>query len=191
MEMVRKLIVIYGCHGAGKSTLARTILGENFTECSNEYGKYTLSQDKSVVAVGKYSIKCGGADSLKGTEYYYKMLYWLINEFPNSTIVIEGIFLSALFKRPLEEFLRIKYDYGVEVLQVFLYADLKTSYERVLGRNGREPKLNNIKAKVNSVKNNIIKFRNIHEFPNVVINTVGKTKEDVYNEFVQFMKAYK
>jgi len=188
--MVRqKLLVIYGCHGAGKSTLARNILqsdGENFTEHSNEFGKYTVSEHGNIVAVGKYSIKCGGADSLKGTEFYYKMIYALLKKFPNSLIVIEGIFLSALFKRPLNEFLNIKYELGVEILQVFLFADIKTSYERVVGRNGREPKLDNIKAKVNSVKNNIIKFRNLNEFPNVLINTIGKTKEEVYNEFKQF-----
>lgn len=184
-----KLLVIYGCHGAGKTTLAKQILqedGKNFTEHSSQYGKYTISEHGNVIAVGKYSINCGGADSLAGTQFYYEMLEHLLKKFDNRLIVIEGIFLSALFKVPLNEFLKIKYDYGVEVLQVFLFADAKTSYERVLARSGRPPKVSNIVNKVNSVKNNILKFRELNEFPNVVINTVGKTKEQVYNEFKQF-----
>lgn len=189
--MVR-LFVIYGCHGAGKTTLAKNILqsdGNNFTECSNEYGKYTVSEKGNIIAVGKYSIKCGGADSLKGTEYYYKMLRWLIKKFPEKTIIIEGIFLSALFKKPLDEFLKIKYDYGAEVFQVFLYADTRISYERVLKRNGRAPKLENIKAKVNAVKNNIIKFKSLNEFPCVLIDTIGKTSDKVYEEFNNFYRS--
>lgn len=189
-----KLLVIYGAHGAGKTTLARQILqsdGENFTEHSNEFGKYTVSEHGNIIAVGKYSIKCGGADSLKGTEFYYDMLEALLKSFDNKLFVIEGIFLSALFKRPLNEFLKIKYEYGVEVLQVFLFADTQTSYQRVLARNGREPKIKNIKAKVNSVFNNIKKFRELNEFPNVVINTIGKNEREVYDEFKQFYDAQK
>lgn len=190
MEMAKnKLLVIYGCHGAGKTTLARNILqsdGKNFTEYSNEFGKYTVSEHGNIVAVGKYSIKCGGADSLKGTEFYYNMIYDLLNRFDNKLIVIEGIFLSALFKRPLNEFLKIKYEYGVNVYQVFLFADTETSYKRVLGRNGKEPKIKNIKAKVNSVFNNIKKFKELGEFPNTVINTIGKNEQEVFSEFKKF-----
>lgn len=190
----QKLIVIYGCHGAGKSTLARNILqsdGKNFKEYTDGLKKYTVSEHGNVVAVGKYSINCGGADSLANTALYYETIYDLLKKFDNSLIVIEGIFLSALFKTPLNEFLKIKYEMGIEILQVFLYADEKTSYERVLARSGRQPKIKNIKAKVNSVKNNIIKFRNLNEFPNVLINTVGKTEQEVYDEFKRFYDTQK
>jgi len=186
---LRNLIVIYGCHGAGKTTLAKNILlsdGLDFSEYQNKYGKYTLSQNKKYVAVGKYTINCGGADSLKCTQDYYNMLYELIFNYPKSSIIIEGIFLSGLFNKPLNEFLKIKYQYNINVLQVFLLADTKTSYNRVANRSGRLPNIKNIKGKVNSVKNNIIKFRQLNEFPNVIINTIGKTKEEVYGEFRQF-----
>lgn len=189
-----KLLVIYGCHGAGKTTLARNIIqsdGKNFTEHSTEFGKYTVSEHGNIIAVGKYSIKCGGADSLKGTPFYYEMLEHLLKSFDNKLIVIEGVFLSALFKRPLNEFLHYKYDYGVPITQVFLFTDAETSYKRVLGRNGREPKIKNIKAKVNSVFNNIKKFRELNEFPNIVINTIGKNEQEVYNEFKQFFYSQK
>lgn len=188
-----KILVIYGCHGSGKSTLAKHILqadGKNFTEHTCEFGKYTVSEHGNIIAVGKYSIKCGGADSLKGTAFYYDMLEYLLKKFDNSLIVIEGIFLSALFKTPLNQFLKYKYDYGVEVIQIFLYADITTSYQRVLGRNGREPKIKNIKAKVNAVKNNIIKFRELGEFPNVVINTIGKNEQEVFNDAKNFIIGF-
>lgn len=185
---------IYGCHGAGKTTLARNILtsdGGEFTEHNSEYGHYTVSKNGNIIAVGKYSTKCGGADSLKGTEYYYKMLDWLVDKFPDKTILIEGIFFSGLFKSPLKELLHLKYDLGVKVAQVFLYTDVATSYQRVVARNGREPKLAHIKSKQNAVSNNIIKFRRLGEFPSVVINTIGKTEEQVFQEFMKFYEIYR
>ncbi len=182
------ILVIYGAHGAGKTTLVKNILlsdGQNLKECECSYGKYTISENEHYVAVGKYSIKCGGADSLKGTEYYYKMLEKLVIDHPESTILIEGIFLSVLFSKPLDEFLKLKYDYGVKIIQVFLFVDNITSYSRVYARNGKQPNPHNIKAKVNSVFNTMKKFQEINEFPTIAINTVGKTQQEVYNEFNQ------
>lgn len=182
------IIVVYGAHGAGKTTLVKNILlsdGQNLKEFECPYGKYTVSENERYVAVGKYSIKCGGADSLKGTEYYYKMLEKLVIDYPHSTILIEGIFLSALFSKPLNEFLKLKYDYGIEILQVFLFVDNITSYSRVCLRNGKQPNPHNIRAKVNSVFNTMKKFQEINEFPIIFINTVGKTQQAVYNEFNQ------
>lgn len=188
-----KLLVIYGCHGSGKSTLAKHILqsdGKNFTEHSCEFGKYTVSEHGNIVAVGKYSINCGGADSLAGTEFYYGMLEHLLKKFDNRLLVIEGIFLSALFKRPLNEFLKYKYEYGVEVIQIFLYADYKTSYIRVFQRSGKEPKIKNIKGKVNAVINNIRKFKELNEFPITVINTIDKNSSEVFEDAKIFIKRF-
>lgn len=188
-----KILVIYGCHGAGKSTLARQLLqsdGKNFTEHSCEFGKYTVSEHGNIVAVGKYSIKCGGADSLAGTAFYYGMLEHLLKKFDNRLFVIEGIFVSTLHKTPLNEFLKYKYEYGVEVIQIFLYADYKTSYVRVLQRSGREPKIKNIKHKVDAVNSNFSKFKSLNLFPYTIINTIDKTSEEVFNDAEKFIKRF-
>lgn len=185
------LFVIYGCHGAGKSTLARNIInsdGGGFTEHANEFGTYTKSKNGNIVAAGKYSTNCGGLDSLKSTNHYYMMIKWLTENFPQSTIIAEGIFMSALFKKPLDEFLKLKYEKGINVNQVFLYADTQTSFNRVLSRSGRTPKLDNIKSKVNAVKNNIKKFLELGEFKSIVIDTVGKDEKEVYDRFEYFYK---
>ena len=188
------LYAIYGCHGAGKTTLARNILtadGGEFTEHRNEYGHYTVSKNGNVIAVGKYSTKCGGADSLKRAENYYKMLDWLVTKFEDKTVLVEGILFSEIFTKPLKSLLHLKYDLGVRVAQVFLYADTPTSLERVEKRSGRAQNLAHIKQKQSVVSNNIIKYRRLGEFDSVVINTIGKTEQEVFQEFTKFYNLYR
>ena len=189
---MQNLIVIYGCHGAGKTTLAKNIIQSDgeFQEYSNEIGKYTVSQNKKYVACGKYTIKCGGADSLKSTDDYFRMIDFLLENYPNSTVVIEGIFLSALFTKPLKQFLKYKYEKDVNITQVFLYTTVGTSFERVFGRNNREPKLKNIENKQKSVLRTFKKFSELGEFNNFVINTEGKTADEVYDDFRKQYKAW-
>lgn len=188
-----KIVVIFGGHGAGKSTLARQLLqadGGNFTENSCEFGKYTVSSNGNVVAVGKYSIACGGADSLSKTAFYYDMLEHLLKKFDNKLIVFEGIFVSTLHKTPLNEFLKYKYEYGVEVILIFLYADYKTSYIRVLQRSGKEPKAKNIKHKIDAVNSNFNKYKELKMFPYTIINTINKNQTEVFNEAKNFIGQF-
>ena len=182
----QKLIVIYGCHGAGKTTLAKNILlsdGENMSEFSNKHGRYTVSENKKYVAVGKYSIKCGGADSLKGVADYFNMIDFLIQNYTKSVIIVEGIFLSALFNTPLKQFLNLKYEKNIDITMILLYTTVKSSFDRVFSRNNRVPKLKNIQAKQKSVINTFGKFKQLQEFKTFIINTENKTADEVYNEF--------
>lgn len=183
--MVRKLYIIYGCHGAGKTTLAKNILQQEgeISEYKNEYGTYTVSKNKKYVAVGQYHSKCGGADSIKTTELYFKMIDFLLENFPDSIVICEGIFLSALFNSPLKHFLRYKYEKGVEITQVLLYTSIETSYNRVLNRNNREPKLDNIQNKQKSVLRTFKKFHDLGEFKGIIINTEGRDQKQVFDEF--------
>lgn len=185
---MQKLYIIYGCHGAGKTTLAKNILlsdGSELKELENSIGKYTVSQNETYVAAGKYSIKCGGADSLKSTEHYFKMLDFLIENYPKSVIIIEGIFLSALFSNPLKQFLKLKYEKNIDIYQVLLYTTINTSYNRVFQRNNRQPKIKNIENKQKSVIRTFQKFSKLGEFKNFVINTENKTSEEVKKEFFE------
>ena len=183
---MQKLIVIYGCHGAGKTTLAKNILlsdGQNMTELSNKFGRYTVSENKKYVAVGTYQIKCGGADSLKSVADYFNMIDFLIQEYPTSIIIVEGIFLSALFNTPLKQFLNLKYEKNIDITMILLYTTVKSSFDRVVSRNNRIPKLKNIQAKQKSVVNTFSKFKQLQEFNTYIINTENKNSIEVYDEY--------
>ena len=183
--MVKRLYIIYGCHGAGKTTLAKNVLQQfgEIKEYKNEYGTYTTSKNNEYVAVGQYHSKCGGADSIKTTDLYFKMIDFLFKEYPNSTVICEGIFLSGLFSKPLKHFLRYKYDKNIEITQILLYADVATSYKRVYYRNNIHPKEQNIINKQKSVTRTFLKFQELCEFNSIIINTENKTSDQVFKEF--------
>lgn len=184
--MSKKMLVIYGCHGAGKTTLAKNILtseGET-SEITTEFGKITLSKNKTYIAVGKYTTKCGGADSVKSVQDYFNEIYYIAQHYPKSKILVEGIFLSALWETPLKHYLKIKYDMGYDIEQVLLFAEAKTSYERVFARNNRQPKVDNIVNKQKSVLRTFRRFAKLGEFRNFIINTEGKTAVEVFEEFL-------
>ena len=181
---MQKLIVIYGCHGAGKTTLVKNILlsdGQNMIELSNKYGRYTISKNQKYVAVGTYKIKCGGADSLKTVDSYFKMINFLIEKYPKSIIIIEGAMFSTIFNTPLKHFLSLKYDKNIDVLIFLLYATLKTSYFRVIERSQKIPKFKVIEAKQKRALNLINKFKQLQEFKTFIINTENKTAQEVYD----------
>lgn len=183
---MQKLFVIYGCNGSGKSSLVKNLLlsdGENLQELSNNFGKYTISENKKYVAVGKYGIKCGGADSLKSANNYFNMIDFLIQNYPKSVVLLEGVLLTTIFNKPLKNFLRLKYDKNIDVNILLLYVTLKTAYFRVISRNGKFPKFDLIKSKQRGVLNIFSKFKQLQEFKTYIINTENKTADEVYNEF--------
>jgi thymidylate kinase len=187
---MNRLIVVYGCHGAGKSSLAKGIMEMDggLIECESPYGFYTKSKGERFISVGHYHSKCGGADSIKTVDLYFKSIEFLFETFKEKTIICEGIFLSALIQKPLKNFLRYKYEKGVEITQIFLYCSLGTSYRRVVERNGKIPKLKNIQNKQSQVLKTFEKFKKTKEFNCVIINTENKTKESVLKEACEKLK---
>lgn len=182
-----KIIRIIGSHGTGKTSLAKRLLmsDDGFDEIKTEYGYYCVSKNKLFVAIGKYSIKCGGCDCIKTLDKTLLFVDKLVKNYPNSNIIVEGCLLSSVFKKPLNNMLKLKYELNTDIIQVFLYADLKTLYYRVLNRNGNPPKLKHILSKYKSTYRMLKKYLELNEFKNYAINTENKTKEEVFEEFVK------
>lgn len=84
----------------------------------------------------------------------------------------------------IKTLLKIKYDMGYDIEQVLLFAEAKTSYERVFARNNRQPKVDNIVNKQKSVLRTFRRFAKLGEFRNFIINTEGKTAVEVFEEFL-------
>lgn len=188
---MQKLIVIFGCNGSGKTSLAKNILKANASELleiSTNYGKYTKNEKENIFAVGKYTISCGGADSVKTVTDYFNIIKTILKQNKDCTIILEGALLSTIFNKPLKNFLELKYEYNVKINLFFLYVSLKTAFLRVYNRNGRIPKMKTIQAKQKGVIRNFKNFVNLGEFSCFVIDTEGKTADEVYDDF---RKQYK
>lgn len=145
----RMLIQIKGGHGAGKSTLARNILGPKWTEeplvtYPHEYTHRV--EDKPIVAsvrpdgvalLGPYQNKCGGGDaySQKGVHDYLE------------TAILKGaqdyrhfIFEGAIISNVSGRYIRVSeaaLALGIPVVWVFLHLTPEQCIANVCARNGK------------------------------------------------------
>lgn len=193
---MKKLIAVFGINGAGKTTLVKNFLlsdsieddGEgllfdcyDFYERKNQFGTYTVSKGGKIVAVGKYSIKCGGADSIKTVEDYFNMIDFLAENYPEATLCVEGVLQRAIgdLTECYEKFLQR----GYEVNLIKLDVSLDKAVERVKNRNGRMPNVDCIKAKIKNTGRLFEKLQETEKFNWAVIDTENKTPEEVYTTF--------
>lgn len=192
---MKKLVAIFGINGAGKTTLVKNLLmsdyvsesdGDflldcfNFFEKQNKYGKYTVSKGGNYVAVGGYSCKCGGADSIKTVENYFAMINFLAEKYPASTLCVEGVLQKAI-----DDLINCYEDLqkkGYEPCLVKLETSLEQAVERVKNRNGQMPDIECIRAKVLNTGRLFKKLQDCGKFNCYVIDTDNKTVEQVYAE---------
>lgn len=183
--MVKTLVVIYGTNGAGKTSLARNILGDKIFGTRLESGMITLSEDESVCAIGGYFSKCGGVDGIKNSENWYKILYETLLTQKSDIIVMEGSLLSTLLNNPLKNFLKAKYEYGLQIECVFLKTSAETAIKRVYSRNGKIPKAKVIIDKLKRVNKLFEEFSKLKEFNCFQINVDNLNQSQVYDMFLQ------
>lgn len=183
--MVKKLIIIYGCHGSGKTTLAKNIVGEEAKEIKTNNGIITVSRDNKVVALGKYTVKTGGCDGLRRVDNYFVVLREAIDKIQTADLfVMEGILLSSVINKPLKILLQLKHEFGFDIEMIFLKTSVENSLRRVCGRNGKIPNINNILSKFESVRRVFVKIAQTKEFKCFVINTDNLTSKQVYENFL-------
>lgn len=199
---MKKLIAVFGINGAGKTTVVKNLLMSDseksddeellfdcfdFYEKKNQFGTYTVSKGGKFVAVGKYSIKCGGADSIKTVEDYFSMIDFLAENYPEATVCVEGVLQRAIgdLTECYEKFLQK----GYKVNLIKLDVSLEEAVARVVNRNGKMPNVECIKAKVTNTGRLFQKLQDCGKFNCAVIDTNDKTPEDVYSEFEKIVSA--
>lgn len=199
---MKKLIAIYGINGAGKTTLVKNLLmsdyvsesdGDFLLDCfdffekKSPYGTYTVSKGEKYVAVGGYSNKCGGADSIKTVENYFAMINFLVEKYPNSTLCVEGVLQKAIGDLiNCYENLKSK---GYEPCLIKLETSLNQAVERVKNRNGLIPNIECIKSKVTNTGRLFKKLQDCGKFNCYVIYTDNRTVEQVYEEFERVLSC--
>lgn len=191
---MKKLIAIYGINGAGKTSVVKNLLMSDFEksdgdflfdcfdffEKQNEFGTYTVSKGGKYVAVGNYSNKCGGADSIKTVENYFGMINFLSEKYPDATLCVEGVLQRAIdgLTNCYEELKKKGYEEHIIKLEV----SLEQAVERVKNRNGHMPDVECIRAKVVNTGRLFKKLQDCGKFNCHVIDTDNKTVEQVYAE---------
>lgn len=207
----RSVTIIIGAHGSGKSTLVRNIIGPNTEIKSAMYSKYTVSEipcngieridnniiyntarTRRVAAVGTYLTNCGGCDSVRRLAFSFQTMEHIIENEPETNVVMEGIILSNVFNTPLKNVLRAKYDHGMDVEICLLYVSQQKSYERVKRRNnGKDVKLNLIRDKQRGALRVYKHWISTNEFRCKAIDTTGLNGQQVFEQFSKWSLIYK
>lgn len=193
---MKKFIFILGTNGSGKSTLVRNLLlsdykneesGDflfdcfDFYEKNTKYGSYTISKGGKYSAIGKYSIKCGGADLINNKNDYYYLIDFLCDNY--NFVCVEGVMARA-FDDLVKCFDRVN-SKGFEIIIIKLSVDLETAINRVIGRNGRMPNSKNVEGKLNAFNNFFEKLKELNKFKCLEIQTENRTTKEVFDIFIK------
>ena len=193
---MKRFTMVFGTNGVGKTTLVKNILmsdqgvcpeeeclfdGLDYYEYNCDYGRYTLSKGGSYVAIGSYANKCGGADSIRDSFNYYAIIRLLAERYPSSDLFVEGVMTHSVDKL-CDLFDEFKSN-GYEVTLVYLKSTLDKAVERVCGRNGKNPNVDTMRSKIESVENQFKTY--VSKYKTLTIDVTEKTPEEVFDEFMK------
>ncbi len=137
--MAGNLVLIIGANGSGKSTVMRELLGSGAEVRRHPLGRYTASESRKLIALGKYDNACGGCDGIRTTFLVYNLADRLSGQFPDYDICLEGVLLSGIFTNVAKMLMELQFGHRRNVHVFLLYTNPLTSVTRVLARNGGRP----------------------------------------------------
>lgn len=136
------ILNIRGTNGAGKSHLVRQLIDDlHGQEILNEKGKilgYLL--DGNIRVVGKYNVKCGGADTLpKPVDQpgwnSMDVVEQQVREYAAlGHVVFEGLIVSSIWN---DRWIRLSNEFPS--IWLFLDTPMEVCHQRVMDRNGGRP----------------------------------------------------
>lgn len=190
-----QIINIRGTNGAGKSTpliLLRELDPDMFEVKKPVNGKNTVIAtvypNYKVVALGKYSNKCGGVDSLKDGATVRKSLKYALKTYPEYTVIFEGIVVSTIFKTYADLFTELEEKRGLKTKILYFMPPLETCIKRIYKRNGGKA-INEslVEGKYRTMERGIEKFKTAGFNVQVVDNSTWK-KKDCVEKFLNVIK---
>ena len=164
-----KLFFIYGGNGCGKTWLIKNYL-KDFEEIKTEFGYYSIDKKQKNIAIGKYSNKFGGGDSIKNVYCVFKLLNFILENFNNINIFIEDPMIYSM-KRFIDLLLFYKYEKKCNINLILILISNENMLKNILTRNN----FNKINIPILCKKykvtiNNFLKAKKIKEFNCYILN---------------------
>lgn len=182
-----KMVLITGSNGAGKSSVMRSIIGDDYEIREHPFGDYTVSKTRKIIALGKYDNPCGGCDGIKTTFLVYNLADKLSREFPDYDIYLEGMMISRIFGNVAKFFMEMLFEHHRRVLVFLLYTDPYTSVSRVLSRNGGKfINQAGIADRVEGAKITFRKHRNLGLYECKAFDAITRKPDEIASEILAF-----
>lgn len=190
-----RIVNIRGTNGAGKSTpliLLRDLDPDMFEVKKPVNGKNTVIATVyptyKIVALGKYSNKCGGVDSLKDGATVRKSLKYVLKTYPEYTVIFEGIVVSTIFRTYADLFTELEEKRGLKTKILYFMPPLKMCIKRIYKRNGGKA-INEslVEGKYRTMERGIEQFKTAGFNVQVVDNSTWKKKNCV-EKFLKLIK---
>lgn len=198
--MLKLLVNIRGCNGAGKSTIPMQMLESDpdaavYTDKNGT--KFTVFPALGWVALGKYSTstKTGGMDTISTKAEKQALLRFLWRNYPDFDILMEGVIDATIFSTYVELFDLYKRRIEArevslrKIIVLSLLPPVEVCIARVYERNGGKP-INEdaVISKWNTVHRNMFKFRKAGIISKMM-NTAKIHKEDMLETFLAFAEV--
>lgn len=142
------------------------------------------------VALGTYHSNTGGMDTYSSNSDTKKVLKYVLKEYPDYDIVMEGVIASTIKSTYSELFQKLEVD-GNQVLIMSFLPPLQTCLERIQERNGGKPineKL--VASKWRSVSLGVAYFRQ-QGLTSIKIDTSKCSKSSMLNNFMKTVEKYR
>jgi len=185
------LVNVRGCNGSGKSTIPLCITGDpDKYVVEQEYeGRLqkiaTVFPSRGWVILGSYHNKCGGLDGFKNTETIKFALGYVLKNFPEHNVLMEGAIVSTVRSTYIEMFRAVETAYpDIKCVVLNLVPPFEVCLERIYERNGgREIKEEQVKNKYNTVLRIASAFREAG-FTTIKLNNANIPKEKMWDAFI-------
>lgn len=196
--MSRVLVNIRGCNGAGKSTIPLSMLDD--PELSESYiyssdakriATITVFPTYGWVALGKYSNKCGGLDTIKDIATVERALEYALIRYPKYDLIMEGILCSTTYSSYADMYRKAEKKYSVQPIILSLMPPVEVCLARIQERNGGKPIKENLVAdKWGMVYRSHKKFK-AAGFTTIRVNTEKVPKSKMQAAFFKTIEKYR
>ena len=195
---MRVLVNIRGCNGAGKSTIPLSMLDDPklhedyiYSSDAKRIATITVFPTYGWVALGKYSNKCGGLDTIKSIDIVKRALQYALISFPKYDIIMEGILCSTTYSSYADMFYWAEEKYSVQPIILSLMPSVDVCLERIQQRNGGKPIKEDLVAnKLGMVYRSHKKFK-AAGFTTVRVNTEKVPKSKMQAAFFKTIEKYR
>ena len=196
---MKVLVNIRGCNGAGKSTVAMSMMDDEDLEVydSGKGWKLTIFPSYGWLALGSYHNKTGGMDGINTKVLKQEALEYAWKEYPDYDIIMEGVLDSTIRSTYIDLF--NDYQARVEdgeinprkIIVLNFIPPFEVCLKRIYERNGGKPiKEDQVKGKWDTVVKNVPYFREAG-IKTLKYDNSKITKEEMLDKFFAIIDKHR